>query len=119
MRAGNYRMLGDGGNYISRVHVEDLAAVAEAALLSDLTGAYPVADLLPCQAREIADYCAELLGLEPPVASAEELVPETRRTNRRVDGRAVFERLGVRLRFPSYREGIAQAIAEEGKAGAG
>lgn len=118
MRAGNYRMLGDGGNFISRVHVEDLAAVAEAAVLSDLTGAYPVADLSPCPAREIAEYCAGLLGLAAPVASAKELVPETRRTNRRVDGRAVFERLGVAMRYPSYREGIAQALLEENKAGA-
>jgi nucleoside-diphosphate-sugar epimerase len=114
MRAGNYRMLGDGGNYISRVHVEDLAAVAESALLSGLTGSFPVADLRPCPAREIAEYCARLLGLAAPVESAEALVPETRRTNRRVDGRAVFERLGVTLRFPSYVEGIGQALEEEG-----
>lgn len=118
MRAGKYRMVGDGENYISRVHVEDLAAVAEAGLLSDLTGAYPVADLTACPAREIAEYCAGLLGLEAPVASPEELVPETRRTNRRVDGQAVFERLGVEMRFPSYREGIAQALEEEARAGA-
>ncbi len=118
MRAGNYRMLGNGGNYISRVHVEDLAAVAEAALLSNLTGAYPVADLRPCPAREIAKYCASLLGLPAPLESAEALVPETRRTNRRVDGRAVFERLGVEMRYPSYVEGIAQALREEGWSGA-
>ena len=37
--------------------------------------------------------------------------PVTRRTNRRVDGRALCERLGVRLSYPTYREGIAQAIA--------
>ncbi len=119
MRTGKYRMLGDGANYISRVHVEDLAAVAEAGLMSDLTGAYPVADLAACPAREIAEYCAGLLGLDPPVASPEELVPETRRTNRRVDGRAVFARLGVEMRFPGYREGIAQALEEEARAGAG
>lgn len=113
MRAGNYRMLGDGSNYISRVHVEDLAAVAEAGLLSGLQGAYPVADRTPCPAREIAEYCAGLLGLPAPVASAVELVPETRRTNRRVDGTAIFARLGVEMRYPGYREGIAQALAAE------
>ena len=37
-----------GDNYVSRIHVDDLAAHAEAALLSDLEGAYPVADEESC-----------------------------------------------------------------------
>jgi len=115
MREGVYRLLGDGRNFISRIHVEDLADVAAAALRQPIVGAYPVADLEPCPAREIAEYCAKLLGLPKPVESADDEVPETRRTNRRVDGRAVFERLGLKIRFPSYREGLAQALAAEGR----
>lgn len=114
MRMGKYRLLGDGSNFISRIHVEDLAALAEAALFTDVEGAFPVADRQPCPAREIAEYCAELLGLAPPVESSWEEVPETRRTNRKVDGREVFARLGVAMRFPGYREGIAQALEVEG-----
>jgi nucleoside-diphosphate-sugar epimerase len=113
MRVGKYRLLGDGSNFISRIHVEDLAALAEAALLSDLAGAFPVADRQPCAAREIAEYCAELLGVAAPVESDWAEVPETRRTNRRVDGREVFARLGVEMRYPGYREGIAQALEVE------
>jgi hypothetical protein len=101
---------------VSRIHAEDLAALAEAALLGDLRGAWPVADLEPARSRDIAAFCADLLGVPlPPAAAAEEL-SETRRANRRVDGRAVCRELGVRLRFPSYREGIAQALAEERRA---
>ena len=119
MRRGEFKLLGDGGNFVSRIHVEDLAALAEAALLGDLRGAWPVADLEPARSRDIAAFCADLLGVPlPPAAAAEEL-SETRRANRRVDGRAVCRELGVRLRFPSYRDGIPQALAEERRAGRG
>lgn len=112
MSEGRYALMGDGTNYISRIHVEDLAGIAYAALFAPLTGAYPVADLLPCPSREIAQYCSEQYGWPMPASVTAAEVPETRRTNRRVDGRAICERLGVRLSYPTYREGIAQAIAE-------
>jgi nucleoside-diphosphate-sugar epimerase len=113
MRRGSFRLLGDGSNYVSRIHVEDLAALAEAALLSRHTGTWPVADEEPCESREIAAFCAALLGLPlPPQASAAELT-ETRRANRRVAGSAVFRLLGVTLRYPSYRTGIPACLAAE------
>jgi nucleoside-diphosphate-sugar epimerase len=110
MREGRYKLVGDGSSYISRIYVEDLAAIVRAALESDLTGAYPVADDQPCSQREMAEYIAELTGLPvPPSAPAEE-ADETRRGDRRVDGRAIRRLLGVELRYPSYREGIAAAL---------
>jgi nucleoside-diphosphate-sugar epimerase len=116
MRAGKYQLFGDGFNFVSRIHVDDLAAHAEAALLSDLTGAYPVADEEPCTSHEIAAYCAELLGVPmPPVARAEQL-GETRRTDRRVDGSEIRRLLSLTLRYPNYRAGIAGCLAEEARA---
>lgn len=106
MAEGRYTLLGDGSNFISRIHVDDLAAVAEAALLSSLTGAYPVADEHPCPAREVAEYCSTTFGLPMPVSASAGDVPSTRRNNRRVDGSAVFRLLGVALQYPSYREGM-------------
>lgn len=111
MAVGKYTMHGDGGNFISRIHVEDLAAIATAGMLSELVGAYPVADEHPCTSREIAEYCAVRLGLPPPVVTSLEEVPETRRNNRRVDGRRIVELLGLRLRYPGYREGIEASLA--------
>lgn len=111
MRRGEFRLLGEGTNFVSRIHVDDLAALTDAALLSEETGAWPVADLCPAQSREIASFCAELLGCPlPPAASAREL-SETRRANRRVDGRMIARKLRVPLTFPTYREGIPQALA--------
>jgi len=109
---GRYRLAGDGSNYVSRIHVDDLAAVAARGLTSDLTGAYPVADREPCPSREIAELCSELTGTPLPAPTTKDRLSETRRSDRRVDARAVFERLGLELLYPSYRQGIPAAIAE-------
>ncbi len=106
MRQGRYTLLGDGSNFISRIHADDLAAIATAALLSPLTGAYPVADEHPCTAREIAEYCASTFQLPPPLEALPDEVPVSRRNNRRVDGRAICRFLGISLRYPSYRNAL-------------
>lgn len=108
--AGNYKLVGDGSNFVSRIHVDDLASISEAGLLSDLTGAFPVADDEPCSSSEIARFCADVLGITllESVSSAE--VSETRRSDRRVDGRAIRKHLGVELAYPSYRQGIPASI---------
>lgn len=103
MAQGKYTLMGDGGNFISRIHVDDLARIAAAAIESDLTGAYPVADEHPCTSREIADYCSQHFGLAPAVSVDVNAVPPTRRNNRQVDGRAIVRLLGLQLAYPSYR----------------
>lgn len=106
MAERRYTLMGDGSNFISRIHVDDLARITAAALLSDLTGAFPVADDHPCSAAEIAGFVSQYLGLPPAVQAPIEAVPESRRTNRKVDGKAVLRLLGIVLKFPSYRQGI-------------
>ena len=113
LRKGRFRLAGDGGNFISRIHVDDLAALTAAAIESDITGAYPAADEDPCTSREMARYCADLVGLPAPPSARPSEVDETRRADRRVDGRAICGLLGVTPRYPSYREGVAAALAAE------
>jgi nucleoside-diphosphate-sugar epimerase len=103
-RAGRVR---DPDRIVSRVHVEDLASVAVAALWSEAGGAWPVADDEPATTREVAAFCEGLglPGLPAAVSSRRGVAP-----GRRVDGGAVRRLLGVPLRYPSYREGISAAI---------
>jgi nucleoside-diphosphate-sugar epimerase len=116
IREGKYLLLGDGGNYVSRIHVDDLAVHAEAAMLSGITGAYPVADEEPCTSRAIAEYCARLLSMPMPGAATAEQLGETRRADRRVNASAIRRLLGVQLKYPSYREGIAACLEAEARA---
>jgi nucleoside-diphosphate-sugar epimerase len=113
LREGTHKLWGDGGNYISRIHVDDLARLCAAALEGELTGAYPVADEHPCPAREITEYCAELVGVAPPAPLGRLAEGDTRGGNRRVDGRAIWRAVGASITYLSYREGILAALEEE------
>jgi nucleoside-diphosphate-sugar epimerase len=95
-----------GENLVSRIHVDDLAAHCEAALLSDLTGAYPVADEEPCTSTEIARFCARLLDLPLPDSPANGRAA----SGRQVDGSAIRRLLGITLAYPSYRVGIPASL---------
>ena len=98
-----------GDNFVSRIHVDDLAAHVEAGLLSDLEGAYPVADEQPATTREVAEFCADLLGISreqiPSGAVARRMTG-----NRKVDGSAIRQKLEITLRYPSFREGMRACI---------
>jgi nucleoside-diphosphate-sugar epimerase len=114
LSAGTHRFIGAGENYVSRIHVDDLAAHAEAGLLTEVSGAWPIADEEPCRALDIAEFCAHLLGVPLPApAPVPEQAHETKRSNRRVNGQGIRNALQLTLRYPSYRVGIPAAIAEE------
>jgi nucleoside-diphosphate-sugar epimerase len=98
---------------VSRIHVDDLAAHAEAALFSDVTGAWPVGDELPCTSREIAEYCSRLFDLPIPTSADPARLHETRRADRRVDGSGIRRALGITLCYPTYREGLRASLAAE------
>ena len=95
---------------VSRIHVDDLAALAEAGLVSDLTGAWPVADDHPCPTAEIAEW------LEQHDNCAAQHTPQTVFPihGRKVNGGNIRERLGIKLKYPSWHTGLAASIAEEG-----
>jgi len=103
---------GAGSGIVSRIHVDDLAAIVEAGLFADLQGAWPVADDAPCSTAEIARWCAKLLHLRV----MNEETPGLSISGRKVDGRKIREMLQIELKYPSWRTGIAASIVEEDNA---
>jgi nucleoside-diphosphate-sugar epimerase len=102
-----------GSGIVSRIHVEDLAAIIEAGIFSDIQGAWPVADDAPCSSDEIARWCRKLLQLKPVRGGG---MPVGRRiSGRRVNGRKIREMLKVDLLYPSWKAGIQASLAEEMK----
>jgi nucleoside-diphosphate-sugar epimerase len=97
------------GGVVSRIHVDDLAGILEAGIDSPLTGAWPVADENPAPSEEVAAWCADQMGLAVP----EQPVNRFPVAGRSVDGRKIGELLGVKLKYPSYRAGIAASLLEE------
>jgi nucleoside-diphosphate-sugar epimerase len=95
-----------GSSIVSRIHVDDLAAILEAAVHSDLQGAWPLADDRPCSGEEIAGFCARLLYLNLENAPLTTFPV----AGRRVDGRKIRELLGVELLYPNYESGILASV---------
>src|SRR5262249_8208773 len=98
----------------SRIHVADLIAVLEASMARPRAGAvYNVCDDMPAPPDEVIAYAAALLGIAPPpledfaTAALSPMARSFYDDSKRVSNRWIKEELGVKLRYPSYREGLA------------
>ena len=118
VRQGRARRIDKSGQVFSRIHVEDLVAVLRASMARPRPGAvYNVCDDAPVAPGEVVEFAATLLGLAPPPAVAFDaagLSPLARSfydDNKRVANRRIKDELGVRLRYPSYREGLRALAA--------
>lgn len=120
VRDGTARRILKPGQVFSRIHVEDIAAVLQASMARPAPGTvYNVCDDDPASPEDVLSLAAELLGLpEPPVVpyADAEMTPMARSfyaENKRVrNGR--IKALGVRLQYPTYREGLAALLEAEG-----
>ena len=123
VRDGTARRIFKPGQVFSRVHVEDIAGVLAASMARPAPGSvYNVCDDDPASPEAVLSLAAALLGLpEPPMVdyADAEMTPLARSfyaENKRVrNGR--IKALGVRLQYPTYREGLAGILAAEGRAG--
>ncbi len=110
IRAGTYRIVGDGTSHVSRIHVEDLVSAIVGAATTDVTGAVNAADDDPAPIGLVADTLAATLGLAPPprvaVASVDPEVAGMLTADRRITNRRLREELGVVLRYPSWRSAL-------------
>jgi nucleoside-diphosphate-sugar epimerase len=81
---------------------------------------YNVCDDDPASPEDVLSLAAQLLGLpEPPMVDYEdaEMTPMARSfyaENKRVRNDRIKVDLGVRLQFPTYREGLAGLLAAGG-----
>ncbi|HWM86980.1 MAG TPA: NAD-dependent epimerase/dehydratase family protein, partial [Kofleriaceae bacterium] len=116
--AGTHRVPNTAG-FVSRIHVDDLGSAILAAALADhlAHAVYNVADDEPTAARTYADAVAAALGVPPPPTVVPDQSSAASREllggDRRVSNRRLIEELGVELAYPSWREGLRQAMAEE------
>ncbi|MBX3162033.1 MAG: NAD(P)H-binding protein [Deltaproteobacteria bacterium] len=106
LRAGTFRIVGDGTTHLSRIHVDDLVrAILAAGRRSGVTGAVNVADDDPAPIGPLADAIAASLDLPPPprvpVASVSPDVAGMLAADRRIANRRLKHDLGVTLRYPS------------------
>lgn len=107
-------LVGDAEKWLNLIHVADgVAAVLAAEERANSGGTYLIADGTPVRRREFYTHAAEVLGGPParftPHPPGAPLPPEP---NRRIDNGKARRELRFAPRFPSFREGTADAVGE-------
>ena len=118
VRAGTAQRIDKPGQVFSRIHVDDIASVLLASIERPNPGAaYNVCDDEPAPPAEVVRFACELLGVPPPplLPFAEAELSEMGRSfyaeSKRVSNARIKAEIGVRLRYPSYREGLTALAA--------
>ena len=126
LRNGTARRIVKPGQLFSRIHVDDIVAVLLASIASPDPGRiYNVCDEEPAPPQDVVAHAAGLMGVEPPPEQAYETadLPAMARTfyadSRKVRAARIRDELGVQLRYPTYREGLAALLEEWGSGGTG
>ncbi len=119
VRAGTARRIVKPDQVFSRIHVEDIATVLEASIERPHPGAiYNVCDDEAAAPEDVIAHAAELLGVPAPPAEPfdeAEMTPMARSfyaESKRVSNARIKSELGVKLAYPTYREGLAALLAE-------
>jgi NAD dependent epimerase/dehydratase family enzyme len=112
LKTGTYRLPGDGSNYVSRIHLDDLAQIILASFQLAKPGTtYVVGDSKPATHKEVVDWLCQRLEIPTPSAVPLSEVHETLRGNRQICSDRVLRELGVKLRYPTFKEGYASAFS--------
>ncbi|MBL4804097.1 MAG: SDR family oxidoreductase [Alphaproteobacteria bacterium] len=113
IRAGMARRIEKPGHAFSRIHVEDIVNVLLASMAKPQEGtAYNVCDDQAAPSHEIIAYACELIGRPPPPLipfDQADLSPMARSfysDNKRLHNDKIKNELGVKLKYPTYKEGL-------------
>lgn len=118
LRAGRAQRVVKPGQKFNRIHVEDIATVLVAAMERETPHTiFNVTDDEPAAPQDVVAYAARLIGREPPPeiaiddARLSEMAQSFFNESKQVRNTRIKEALGVRLAYPTYREGLAAIAA--------
>jgi nucleoside-diphosphate-sugar epimerase len=117
VKAGTARRIDKPGQLFSRIHREDLAETLAASMARPDPGrVYNVCDDEPAHPADVIAYAAGLLGMAPPplipleTAGLSPMALSFYDESKRVSNARIKAELGITLRYPSYREGLAALL---------
>ncbi len=120
IRKGTARRIDKPGQVFSRIHRDDIASALEASIKRpNPVRAYNLCDNLAAPPQDVIAHAAELLGAPiPPLtpfdqAEMSPMAASFYAESKRVSNKRLREELGVNLKHPTYREGLAATLAEE------
>lgn len=119
VRNGTARRIVKPGQVFGRIHVQDIAQSLRASIARPNPGAvYNLSDDDPAPPEDVLAEAARLLGLPLPPAipfDQADLTPMARSfygESKRVRNDRIKRELGVALRYPDYRSGLAALLAD-------
>jgi nucleoside-diphosphate-sugar epimerase len=127
LAVGTARRIVKAGQVFNRIHVTDIAQAIEGCFAQGAAGVFNLADDEPAPPQDVIAFAAELMGRPPPPeipfeearATMSAMAQSFYAENRRVRNVKLKQTLGVRLAFPTYREGLRALFAAGEGAGKG
>jgi len=124
---GGARRIVKPGQAFNRIHVFDIAQAIDAAFTHQASGIFNVADDEPSPPGDPLVFAAKLLGVPPPpeipfteaAPTMSPLALSFWQECRRVKNDKLKRELRVRLRYPTYREGLRALFEERNSINAG
>lgn len=119
IRNGASRRIVKSGQVFNRIHVEDIAQIVNKAAQLKAVGVFNGADNEPAPPNLVIEHAAKMLGIDPPPEEPIEtadMTPMARSfygDNKRCGNARLKKDLGISLRHPTYREGLASILAQE------
>lgn len=120
VKAGTARRIIKQGQVFSRIHVEDIAQALAASIARPRPGAiYNVCDDDPAPPQDVIEYAARILGRPVPPAVPFDRAEMTSMArsfyaeSKRVRNDRMKKDLGISLKYPTYREGLAASQDED------
>ncbi len=118
IREGKAQRIVKPGQAFNRIHVEDIAKIVRASMAAPSPGRiYNVADNLPAPSANLVTYACGLMKVDPPPeipfdqAVLSPMAREFWADNKRIDNSRIKTELGVRLAYPTWREGLDAIFA--------
>jgi nucleoside-diphosphate-sugar epimerase len=119
--AGRAHRIAKPGHVFNRIHVADIAQAIDAAFARNFDGMVNVVDDLPAAPGDQIVFAARLLGIAPPPELSIEQARQTLSPFMlsfyegcaRVRNEKLKRALGVKLRYPTYREGLTAIHAAD------
>lgn len=121
VRQGRARRIIKPGQVFSRIHVDDIAQVVLASVERPHPGrVYNLCDDDCAPPQDVITHACALLGVEPPPeveweqaqATLSPMALSFYADNKRVRNDRIKQELGVSLRYPSYRQGLAAILGQ-------
>jgi len=112
VRSGALALGPDGEAWMNFCHLDDAVAAAMAVLERGRDGAvYHGTDAQPARRREVVEWIAARLGIDPPRSGGDGIAAGRAGANRRILGERTRRELSLPLAFPTFRDGLAPLVA--------